>query len=108
MTVFHAVPCGTVHVRSLLLTIRGTDALLEAAEPGSDLAQAIRDLSTEVMMQELPDPEAEWRDALRHIELQAVQEQCDRLIDAGIDSETQRRRYQDLSRQLARLKAGAG
>ncbi len=87
---------------------RHAGALLEAAEPGSDLAQTIRDLSTEVMMQELPDPEAEWRDALRHIELQAVQEQCDRLIDAGIDSETQRRRYQDLSRQLARLKAGAG
>lgn len=87
---------------------RHAGALLEAADPDSDLAAAIRDLSTEVLTQELPDPQAEWRDALRHIELQAVQEQCDRLIEAGLSDETQRRRYQDLSRRLARLKAPAG
>ncbi|MGB6242000.1 MAG: DNA primase [Castellaniella sp.] len=87
---------------------RHAGALLEAADPDSDLAAAIRDLSTEILTQELPDPQAEWRDALRNIELQAVQEQCDRLIEAGLSDETQRRRYQDLSRRLARLKAPAG
>ncbi|WP_323017292.1 DNA primase [Castellaniella sp.] len=87
---------------------RHAGALLEAADPDSDLAAAIRDLSTEILTQELPDPQAEWRDALRHIELQAVQEQCDRLIEAGLTDETQRRRYQDLSRRLARLKAPVG
>ncbi|WP_298015766.1 DNA primase [uncultured Castellaniella sp.] len=87
---------------------RHAGALLEAAEPDSDLAAAIRDLSTEVLTQELPDPQAEWRDALRHIELQAVQEQCDRLIASGLADEAQRRRYQDLSRRLARLKAPTG
>lgn len=87
---------------------RHAGALLEAADPDSDLAAAIRDLSTEVMTQELPDPQAEWRDALRQIELQAVQEQCDRLIKAGLGDEAQRRRYQDLSRRLARLKTRTG
>ncbi|MGB6007034.1 DNA primase [Castellaniella sp.] len=87
---------------------RHAGALLEAADPDSDLAAAIRDLSTEVLTQELPDPEAEWRDALRHIELQAVQEQCDRLVAAGLTDDAQRRRYQDLSRRLARLKAPTG
>jgi len=87
---------------------RHAGALLEAADPDSDLAAAIRDLSTEVMAQELPDPQAEWRDALRQIELQAVQEQCDRLIEAGLGDEAQRRRYQDLSRRLARLKTRTG
>lgn len=87
---------------------RHAGALLEAADPDSDLAQAIQDLSTELLAQELPDPQAEWRDALRQIELQAVQQQCDRLIDTGLHDEDQRRRYQDLSRRLARLKAGTG
>jgi DNA primase len=90
--------CGASH----------TGALLEAAEPGSDLAQAIRDLSTELMAQDLPDPQTEWNDALLVLERQAVQDQCDRLIESGLATEDQRRRYQDLSRRLARLKAGAG
>ncbi|WP_322995317.1 DNA primase [Castellaniella sp.] len=87
---------------------RHAGALLEAADPDSDLAQAIQDLSVELLMQELPDPQAEWRDALRQIELQAVQQQCDLLIETGLRDEHQRRRYQDLSRRMARLKSGAG
>ncbi|MFT0532308.1 DNA primase [Castellaniella hirudinis] len=87
---------------------RHAGALLEAAEPDSDLAQAIQDLSTELLAQELPDPQAEWRDALRQIELQAVQQQCDRLIETGLHDEGQRRRYQDLSRRMARLKSSSG
>ncbi|MGA0585293.1 MAG: DNA primase, partial [Castellaniella sp.] len=57
-------------------------ALLQAADPESDLARAIQDLSTELMAQDLPDPQAEWDDALRLIERQTVQEQCDRLIES--------------------------
>ncbi|WP_066452843.1 DNA primase [Castellaniella caeni] len=87
---------------------RHAGALLEAADPDSDLAQAIRDLSTEVMMQELPEPEAEWRDALRQIELQVVQARCDRLIEMGIHTDEQRRHYLELSQRLARLKRRTG
>uniref|UniRef100_UPI00333F3F7B DNA primase n=1 Tax=Castellaniella defragrans TaxID=75697 RepID=UPI00333F3F7B len=81
-------------------------ALIEAADPESDLAQAMLDLSGEVLAQDLPDPQAEWNDALRQIELQAVQDQCQQLIAGGLRSEEEQRRYQALSRRLARLKAG--
>ncbi len=93
-----ASTCGAAHA----------GALLQAADPESDLARAIQDLSTELMSQDLPDPQAEWDDALRVIERQTVQEQCDRLIDSGLATADDRRRYQELSRRLARLKAGAG
>ncbi|MHA3902916.1 DNA primase [Castellaniella sp. WN] len=93
-----ASACGAAHA----------GALLQAADPESDLARAIQDLSTELMAQDLPDPQAEWDDALRAIERQAVQEQCDRLIESGLATVEDRRRYQELSRRLARLKAGAG
>ncbi|MGE4451072.1 DNA primase [Castellaniella sp.] len=93
-----ASTCGAAHA----------GALLQAADPESDLARAIQDLSTELMAQDLPDPQAEWDDALRAIERQTVQEQCDRLIESGLATEEDRRRYQELSRRLARLKAGAG
>ncbi|MGB3276340.1 MAG: DNA primase [Castellaniella sp.] len=93
-----ASTCGAAHA----------GALLQAADPESDLARAIQDLSTELMAQDLPDPQAEWDDALRAIERQSVQEQCDRLIASGLVTEEDSRRYQGLSRRLARLKAGAG
>ncbi|MCZ4330421.1 DNA primase [Castellaniella denitrificans] len=93
-----ASTCGAAHA----------GALLQAADSESDLARAIQDLSTELMAQDLPDPQAEWDDALRLIERQTVQEQCDRLIESGLTTDEDRRRYQDLSRRLARLKAGAG
>ena len=91
-----ASTCGAAHA----------GALLEAADPESDLARAIQDLSTELMAQDLPNPQAEWDDALRAIERQTVQEQCDRLIASGLATPEERRRYQELSRRLARLKAG--
>lgn len=90
--------CGATHA----------GALLEAADPDSDLAHAIQDLSTELLAQDLPDPQAEWDDALRALERQTVQEQCDRLIQGGLSTDDERRRYQELSRRLARLKAAAG
>jgi len=93
-----ASTCGAAHA----------GALLQAADPESDLARAIQDLSTELMAQDLPDPQAEWDDALRLIERQTVQEQCDRLIESGLATAEDRRRYQELSRRLARLKASAG
>lgn len=79
-------------------------ALLEFAEPGSDLAQVLVDLSGELLEQDdLPDPQAEWNDALRQIELQVVRAEQNALIDSGLASDEARRRYQELGRRLARL-----
>ncbi|MDN5843733.1 MAG: DNA primase [Alcaligenaceae bacterium] len=79
-------------------------ALLESAEPESDLAQVLTDLSGELLEQdELPDPQAEWNDALRQIELQVVRAEQNALIASGLSSEADRTRYQDLGRRLARL-----
>lgn len=90
-----ASACGATHA----------GALLEAAEPDSDLAHAIQDLSTELMGQDLPDPQAEWDGALCTLERQAVQDQCDQLVQGGLTRDEDRRHYQELLRRLARLKA---
>ncbi len=83
-------------------------ALIEAADPDSDLAQAMLDLSSELLGQDLPDPQAEWNDALRQIERVAIQDQCDQLVAGGLQSVADQQRYQALSQRLARLKAGQG
>ncbi|HEX7386190.1 MAG TPA: DNA primase [Castellaniella sp.] len=90
-----ASTCGATHA----------GALLEAAEPDSDLAHAIQDLSTELLGQDLPDPQAEWDGALCALERQAVQDQCDQLVQAGLANADDRLRYQELLKRLARLKA---
>ncbi|MBV6271618.1 DNA primase [Alcaligenaceae bacterium CGII-47] len=79
-------------------------ALLEFADPGSDLGQVLVDLSGDVLEQDdLPDPQAEWNDALRQIELQVVRTEQNELIDSGLSSDEDRTRYQELGRRLARL-----
>ncbi|CAM5222793.1 DNA primase [Castellaniella defragrans] len=100
--------CELVALASACGNATHAGALLEAADPDSDLAQAIQDLSTELMAQDLPDPQAEWNGALCAIERQAVQDQCDRLVKGGLSGEADRRRYQELLRRLARLKAAPG
>lgn len=79
-------------------------ALLEFADPDSDLGQVLVDLSGDVLEQDdLPDPQAEWNDALRQIELQVVRAEQNELIDSGLSSIEERTRYQELGRRLARL-----
>src|SRR5690606_1417839 len=52
---------------------RHAGALLQAAEPGSDLEQVLSGLGAQVLTQEdLPDPQAEWNDALQRIELDMI------------------------------------
>src|SRR5699024_5396432 len=83
---------------------RHTGALLEAMDPESDLAPVLRALATELLTQEeLPDPYAEWRDALTRIELNAIKAEQSALIQAGLRDETSKQRYQQLTRQLAQL-----
>jgi len=83
---------------------RHAGALLQAAEPGTDLAGVLTSLTPELVAQEeLPDPQAEWNDALRRIELDAVKAEQSALIAGGLADEPSRRRYQELTRRIALL-----
>lgn len=83
---------------------RHVGALLQAAEPGSDLELLLGSLSTEILSQEdLPDPLAEWNDALHRIELDTIKAEQSVLIQSGLLDEASRQRYQRLTRRLALL-----
>jgi DNA primase len=86
-------------------TARHAGALLQAAHPDSDLAHVLKPLVGELMDQEeLPDPEAEWSDALKRIELDSVKQEQSALIAAGLRDDESRKRYQELTRRIALLK----
>ncbi|HEY9280392.1 MAG TPA: DNA primase [Eoetvoesiella sp.] len=83
---------------------RHVGALLQAADPGSDLAGVLSSLSTELLTQEdLPDPLTEWNDALHRIELEAIKAEQSVLIQTGLKDDISRERYQELTRRLALL-----
>lgn len=83
---------------------RHAGALLQAAEPGSDLEGVLASLSPELLAQEeLPDPQGEWNDALWRIELDAIKAEQSALVQAGLKDESSQRRYQELTRRLALL-----
>ncbi|HEU0229502.1 MAG TPA: DNA primase [Burkholderiaceae bacterium] len=106
------IVCRSPHlvlVRDLIALINGSGsrhvgALLQAAEPGSDLEEVLLSLSAELLAQDdLPDPDAEWNDALARIELDAVKAEQSRLIETGLKDDAARRRYQELTRRIALL-----
>jgi len=83
---------------------RHVGALLQAAEPGSELQALLASLSTELLRQEdLPDPLAEWNDALHRLELEAIKTEQSALIKAGLTDSASRQRYQKLAHRLALL-----
>jgi DNA primase len=83
---------------------RHAGALLQAAEPGSDLEGVLASVSLELLAQEdLPDPEAEWNDALRRIELEAIKAEQSALVEEGLKDDVSRRRYHELTRRIALL-----
>ncbi len=87
---------------------RHVGALLQAAEPESELALLLGSLSSEILAQEdLPDPLAEWNDALHRIELEAIKAEQSALIQAGLADEASRQRYQKLTRRLALLNSAS-
>lgn len=109
LEILHAGPHLSL-VRDLISLIldsnaRHAGALLQAAQPDSDLAHVLEPIVGEVMDQEeLPDPQAEWNDALKRIELDAVKQEQSALIAAGLQDEASRKRYQELTRRIALLK----
>src|SRR5690606_8934716 len=83
---------------------RHVGALLQAADPAQELAQVLNSLSTELLDQDdLPDPLAEWNDAMHRIELEAIKAEQSELIAKGLKDEASRQRYQKLPRRLALL-----
>jgi DNA primase len=87
---------------------RHVGALLEAADPDSDLATVLKGLRADILSQEdLPDPQTEWDDALRRIEFDAARSEMTKLAASGLATEEARKRYLELSSRLTVLK-GAG
>ena len=98
-----------VMVRELIALINASGAghagsllqALEVQDPDADLVQVLRSLSAELLNEdELPDPQAEWNDALRRIELEAVKAEQSALVAAGLRTEEDRARYQELTRRI--------
>src|SRR5690606_28826175 len=76
---------------------RHVGALLQAADPAQELTQVLNSLSTELLEQEdLPDPWAEWNDALHRIELETIKAEQSELIAGGLRDDASRLRYQEL------------
>lgn len=96
-------------VRDLITLInssgaRHVGALLQAADDGSDLAGVLSPLTTELLgHDDLPDPQAEWNDALRRIELDAIKAEQSALVASGLKDDVSQRRYHELTRRIALL-----
>jgi len=87
---------------------RHAGALLQAAEPGSDLEGVLASLTPELLAgEELPDPQAEWNDALGRIELEAIKAEQSALVQGGLKDDFSRRRYQELTRRIALLSSAS-
>ncbi|SHG82267.1 DNA primase [Pollutimonas bauzanensis] len=87
---------------------RHAGALLQAAEPGSDLEGVLASISPELLAQEdLPDPQAEWHDAMRRIELDAIKAEQLALVGAGLKDDVSRKRYHELTRRIALLSSAS-
>ncbi|HLR78922.1 MAG TPA: DNA primase, partial [Burkholderiaceae bacterium] len=83
---------------------RHAGALLEAADPDSDLADVLAPLTTELLGEEdLPDPLTEWNDALRRIELDAIKAEQSALVQSGLRDKASQQRYQELTRRRTLL-----
>ncbi|MVW72205.1 MULTISPECIES: DNA primase [unclassified Bordetella] len=99
-------------VRDLILLAqssgaRHVGALLEAADPDSDLATVLKSLRADLLAQEdLPEPQTEWDDALRRIEFDAARAEMAKLAASGLTTDDARQRYQELSARITVLKSG--
>ncbi|MFC4274723.1 DNA primase [Achromobacter aloeverae] len=84
---------------------RHLGALLEAADPESDIHLVLRSMSADVLGQEeLPHPQAEWEDALHRIEFDSLRAEMAELAKGGLKEAADRERYQELSQRCAILK----
>ncbi len=98
-----------VLVKEFVLLVQATGArhlgaLIESADPDSDLAGVLTGLSAELMAQmDLPEPQAEWEDALRRIELDRLKRQQAALVAHGMADSQSIERYQELAARILSL-----
>ncbi len=84
---------------------RHLGALLEAADPESDIHLVLRSMSADLLGQEeLPHPQAEWEDALHRIEFDSLRAEMAELVKSGLKETVDRERYQELAQRCAILK----
>jgi len=88
---------GAQHVGALLQAVKNVDVAPE-------LRDVVQTLGVEALGDgNLPDPQAECKDALRRIALIAAKEEQTALIDTGLGDEESRDRYYVLKERIARL-----
>ena len=98
-----------VLVKEFVLLVQATGArhlgaLIEGADPDSDLAGVLTGLSGELMAQmDLPEPQTEWEDAMGRIELDRLKREQAALVAQGLTDEHAVKRYQELSGRIAGL-----
>lgn len=83
---------------------RHLGALIEAADPESDLHQVLSRLASEVISQaDLPNPHIEWQDAMTRIELDNLKREQQVLIARGLSQPKDNENYQELSKRILSL-----
>jgi len=96
-------------VRELISLISLHDArhlggLLQAMQTGTELQVALRGLQAELLTQSaLPDPQTEWLDAMRRVEMDVIKAEQTALIEAGMTTPAARQRYQALNERYTQL-----
>lgn len=96
-------------VRDLIVLVqasgaRHVGALIQAADPGADLGILLASVAEDLMSQEsLPNPQSEWEDALRRIELDSLKAEQQALIELGLNNLASQQKYQELSQSITRL-----
>ncbi|MCM0035213.1 MAG: DNA primase [Burkholderiaceae bacterium] len=96
-------------VRDLIVLIQATGArhvgaLIQAADPGDDLGVLLVSAAEDLMAQEpLPNPQSEWEDAVRRIELDGLKAEQQALIGQGLNNLHAEQKYKELSQSITRL-----
>jgi len=98
-----------IYVQELISLINDTGcahggALLQAVDPNSELGVQLQQVTHEADQDgPLPDPRAEWVDALKRVEIDCIKAEQLELLARGIHEDQTRQRYQFLTRRLAEL-----
>ena len=83
---------------------RHVGALIQAADPGADLGILMASVAADLMAQDpLPNPQGEWEDALRRIEVESLKSEQEALIAEGLNNLQSQQNYRELSSRITRL-----
>ena len=83
---------------------RHVGALIQASDAGADLGILMASVAADLMIQEpLPNPQGEWEDALRRIELESLKSEQEALIAEGLNNLQSQQNYRELSSRITRL-----